>query len=82
MKEIKDTVHYYKGFEIIGTYIFTLGGWVLGGRYYKEGGIKRNYNIKYNGKFARHPDTIYETLKEVKEEIDKAIEKRNEKVNG
>lgn len=73
MKLIKDTAHSYKGFEIIGTTYNSSGGWVLGGRHYVEGGLKRNYNIKKDGCFMINPSVILETLKYTKEYIDEYL---------
>jgi hypothetical protein len=73
MRLIKDTSHTYKGFEIIGTTYNSQGGWVLGGRHYVEGGIKRNYNIKKDGRFVIHPSAIFETLKFTKQYIDEYL---------
>lgn len=78
IRDIKDSRHLYRGFEILGTYRRTEGGWVLGGRHYKEGGIKRNYNIKLNGKYFIHPDMIYETLKDAKDEIDQYYKQKGD----
>lgn len=74
-KVIKDTSHKYKGFEIIGTTYQSCGGWVLGGRHYVDGTLKRNYNLKKDGKYILNPNSIYEKLSEMKEEVDRLIEK-------
>lgn len=69
----KDTRHIYKGYEIIGTHFFSSGGYVLGGRHFVDGGVKRNYNIKKDGKFRINPNTIFATLKDTKEYIDEFL---------
>lgn len=82
IRDIKETKHNYKGYEIIGSSRLTEGGWVLGGRHYIEGGLKRNYNIKKDGKFRISPNEIFETLKETKEFIDNhLISKQNATTN-
>ncbi len=73
---IKETKHTYKGFVIIGTTRLTEGGYVLGGRHFVEGGIKRNYNIKKNDRYVFNPNEIIETLKFAKEEIDDYIKRK------
>lgn len=72
-KTPKETKHNYKGYEIIGTHYISSGGWVLGGRHYAEGGIKRNYNIKKGGKFRVHPNEIFEKLSDAKWFIDEIL---------
>ena len=72
----KDTKHNYRGFEIIGTAYESEGGYVLGGRHYVEGGFKRNYNIKFNGKFVYNPNNIIELLRYAKETIDEYLLKQ------
>lgn len=74
---MKETKHSYRGYEIIGTTFVSDGGYVLYGRHFVEGGLKRNYNIKKNGKYVYHPDTIFEKLKHAKEEIDDIINRNN-----
>jgi hypothetical protein len=73
VKVIKDTKHIYKGFEVIGTSYNSVGGWVLGGRHYVEGGVKRNYNIKKKGVFVINPSMIFSKLKYAKEYIDEYL---------
>ena len=73
--KMKETKHSYKGYDIIGTTYISSGNWVLGGRHFIEGGIKRNYNIKKDGKYVVNPYIIFETLKFAKEEIDRIINK-------
>lgn len=73
---MKDTNHTYKSYEILGRTRITQGGWVLGGRHYVEGGVKRNYQIKKDGKFVTNPNDIFEQLKHAKEYIDEVISKR------
>lgn len=73
----KETKHSYKDYEIIGTHYESSGGWVLGGRYYKEGGTKRNYNIRKDGKLVVHPSTIFEKLSHAKEFIDDVLIPKN-----
>lgn len=73
---MKDTHHKYKGYDILGSTRITQGGWVLGGRHYVEGGIKRNYQIKKDGKYTVNPNDIFEKLKHAKEYIDEIISKR------
>lgn len=73
--DFKKTLHHYKGFTIHGDQYNTEGGWVLGQRYYIDGGIKRNYIIKKDGK-PIFKFCIIETLKYAKQEIDEYI-KRN-----
>jgi len=75
---LKETVHKYKGFEIIGTFYHSSGGYVLGNRCFKEGGLKRNYNIKKDGKYILDPYTIIEKLSHAKEEVDRIIAKKKE----
>ena len=70
---MKDTTHFYKGYEIIGTFYISSGGWVLGGRHFINGGVKRNYNIKKDGRYIFHTDQIIEKLNYAKEEIDRLI---------
>jgi len=72
---MKDTHHKYKGYDILGSTRITQGGWVLGGRHYVEGGIKRNYQIKKDGKFVVNPNDIFEKLNHAKEYIDEIISK-------
>ena len=72
-KTPKQTLHTYKGYEIIGTYYLSSGSIVLGGRHYVEGGLKRNYNIKKDGKFKVNPNDIFEKLSHVKEFIDEHL---------
>lgn len=73
---MKDTIHHYKGYEIIGTYYETTPKPVLGGRYWTEGGTcKRNYNIKKDNKFVVNPNTIFERLTHVKEFINEIEDK-------
>ena len=72
---MKNTFHKYKGYDIIGSTRNTIGGWVLGGRHYIEGGVKRNYNIKKDGKFVANPNDIFEQLKHAKAYVDYLIEK-------
>lgn len=69
----KETTHSYKGYEIVGTHYLSEGGWVLGGRHYAEGGLKRNYNIKKDGKLKVNPNNIFEKLKHAKEFIDEHL---------
>lgn len=76
--KLKATKHNYKGFEIIGTSYVSSGGYVLGGRHFVEGGIKRNYNIKKDGKFIFNPHNIIETLKFAKEEIDDYLKRKKQ----
>jgi hypothetical protein len=73
---MKNTNHTYKGYQILGRTRITQGGWVLGGRHYVEGGVKRNYQIKKDGKFVVNPNDIFEQLKHAKEYIDEVISKR------
>lgn len=77
MKTSKETKHIYKGFEIIGTHYISCGGYVLGGRYFVEGGLKRNYNIKKDGKFIVNPYCLFEKLSHAKEYIDNYIIRKN-----
>lgn len=79
IRTFKETKHSYKGYEIIGSSRQTEGGYVLGGRHYKEGGSKRNYNIKKDGKFRISPNEILETLREAKEFIDRLLIPRDNK---
>lgn len=72
---MKNTIHKYKGYEILGSTRIIQGGWVLGGRHYIEGGIKRNYQIKKEGKHVVNPNDIFEQLKHAKEYIDYLIDK-------
>ena len=74
--ELKETKHNYKGYEIIGTSRISLGGYVLGGRHFIEGGIKRNYNVKKDGKFIFSPNDIIETLKSAKQEVDEYLTRK------
>ena len=73
LRTFKETKHNYKGYEIIGTTYLSSGGWVLGGRHYVEGGTKRNYNIKKDGKFRVGPGNIFEKLSYAKEFIDEQL---------
>lgn len=70
---MKETLHKYKGYEIIGTTYTSCGGYVLGGRHFVEGGVKRNYNIKKDGRFVINPKCIFEKLTHAKDEIDRLI---------
>lgn len=72
-RNLKETKHEYKGFTIIGTQYKTSGGWVLGGRFFIEGGIARNYNILKDGKYVFNPNCLITTLASAKEEIDEYI---------
>lgn len=72
----KETKHYYRGCEIIGTYYISSGGSVLGGRYdIPPGAHKRNYIVKKHGKYLWNPKCIVEKLKDAKEEIDEILDK-------
>lgn len=77
MRDIKNTEHFYKGYKIIGTSYLSSGGYVLGGRHFVEGGLKRTYRIIKDGKYVFHPGDIIETLKYAKELIDDHIIKKN-----
>jgi len=72
---MKETKHAYKGYDIIGTTYVSEGSYVLYGRYFKEGGVKRNYNIKKNGKYVFNPYNIIEKLSYAKEMIDELLNK-------
>ena len=67
-------IHKYKGFEIVKSSYVSSGGYVLGGRHFIEGGVKTNYNIKYNGKYVIHKDVIFDKLKYAKDEIDRLLD--------
>lgn len=77
--DIKETKHEYRGYTIIGSTIRTQGGYVLGGRHFKEGGLKRNYNIMKDGRYIFSKNEIIERLKHAKEEIDDYIQRKSEK---
>jgi hypothetical protein len=74
--DFKKTEHTYRGYHIKGRQVRTQGEYVLGGRHYVEGGIKRNYLIvKDNRQY--YSGCIISSLKEAKEIVDDLI-KRNE----
>lgn len=75
--DFKKTTHTYKGFVIHGGQVRSSGGYVLGGRYFIEGGIKRNYSITIDGKHIFSPGTIISKLKDAKEEIDEYLIRKN-----
>jgi len=81
-EDFKKTEHKYKGFLIKGDQYNTSGGYVLGGRYYVEGGIARNYHILKDGKFVFNPNNIIEKLQDAKEMIDDYLKRKNEKNSG
>jgi hypothetical protein len=75
---MKDTIHHYKGYDIIGTTYLTYPRNVRAGNSYRwvDSTVKRNYNIKKNGKYVINPNLILETLKYAKWHIDNVIEKK------
>ena len=75
--DLKKTTHKYKGFLIHGDQVKSPGGYVLGGRHFIEGGIKRNYVITKNDKCIFNPGTIISKLKDAKEEIDEYLIRKN-----
>jgi hypothetical protein len=76
MRIIKSTEHSYRGFRLLGRYTTTSGGWVLGGRHYREGGITRNYWIVKDG-IRYFPGSLISTLKDAKELVDDIINREN-----
>lgn len=76
---MKETKHNYRGYEIIGTVYQSSGGYVLGGRHFVEGGLKRNYNIKKDDRYVINPNVIFERLKDAKQEVDRLIEHKQKK---
>ena len=78
MKLIKDTKLLYRGYEIYGGTYISSGNWVLGGRHFKEGGLKRTYRIQKDGVFSIHPSCLITTLGYAKEMIDELIKKSEE----
>lgn len=76
----KETLHHYRGYDIIGTHYISSGGPVLGGRYdVPAGAYKRTYHVKKDGRYVFHPGVIIEYLKDAKEEIDEYIERQEVK---
>lgn len=70
---MKDTIHKYKGYEIIGTTYTKEGAEIFHTGFYRSNSIHRNYNIKKDGKFVINPYILIETLKYAKERIDGLI---------
>jgi 8-oxo-dGTP pyrophosphatase MutT (NUDIX family) len=75
MQNIKNTSHNYKGYVISGVSYATSGGWVLGGRHFREGGVKRTYRISKDGHFKIHPSLLIHSLKDAKDMIDEILKK-------
>jgi hypothetical protein len=73
----KDTLHKYKGFEIIGTFYEKEGSQIFYTGYYRPNSFHRNYNMKRGGKYISNPYCIIEKLSEAKDEIDEYIIKIN-----
>lgn len=73
--DFKKTTHKYKGFVIHGTQYNSCGGYVLAGRHFVEGGIKRNYTMTKDGRYIFNPNQITERLKDAKEQIDDYIKR-------
>ena len=73
---MKETLHKYKGYEIIGTTCVRGGSEIFHTGYYRENTIQRNYNIKQDGKYVINPTVLFERLKDAKEEVDRLITKQ------
>jgi len=73
---MNETKHIYKGYEIIGTFYESEGTEIFHSGYYRESTIKRNYNIKKDGRYVINPYCIIEKLKYAKEMIEELIEKQ------
>ncbi len=72
---IKETLHIYKGYEIIGTYYEKEGSQIFYTGYYRSSSFHRNYNIKKNGRYIFKRRVIIEKLKYAKDEIDRLLDK-------
>jgi len=70
---MKETLHKYKGYEIVGTTYEKEGAEIFHTGYYRPSCLKRNYNIKKDGKYVINPNCIFERLKDAKEEVDRII---------
>jgi len=77
---MKETLHNYKGYEIIGTTYWTYPRNVRAGNSYRwvDSAEKRNYNIKKNGKYVVNPRLIFDTLTYTKWYIDNIIENNDD----
>jgi hypothetical protein len=78
MKIIKPTEHHYRGFQIKGRETTTRGGYILGGRYFVEGGVTRNYLIVKDG-MRYYKGCLISRLKDAKEIIDSIIDDNTKK---
>jgi hypothetical protein len=79
MRNYPDTEHEYKGFRILGRSRWTEGGYVLGGRHYKEGGPTRNYWIvKPDGYMLWPKGQVIPRLKDAKDLVDDHLKRKAE----